>query len=135
SSQPLVPEPDLLSLLDLVALGTVCDVMPLKGLNRAFVSQGLKVLRTRKNTGLAALSDVAGIDSVPGTYHLGFVLCPRINAGGRVGKSDLGARLLSTDNYDEAFKIAQELNHLNAERKTIEQIVLEEAIAQVEKSN
>jgi len=127
-------EPDLLSLLDIVALGTVCDVMPLVGLNRAFVAQGLKVLRTRKNIGLAALSDVAGIDSVPGSYHLGFVLGPRINAGGRVGKSDLGARLLSTTNYDEAFKIATELNRLNAERKTIEQLVLDDAIAQVEKN-
>lgn len=127
--------PDLLSLLDIVALGTVCDVMPLIGLNRAFVAQGLKVLRNRKNVGLAALADVAGIDSVPGTYHLGFVLGPRINAGGRVGKSDLGARLLSTENYDEAFKIAQELNHLNQERKTIEQLVLDDAIAQVEKTD
>lgn len=128
-------EPDLLSLLDIVALGTVCDVMPLTGLNRAFVSQGLKILRSRKNVGLAALADVAGIDAIPSTYHLGFVLGPRINAGGRVGKSDLGARLLSTENYDEAFKIAQELNHLNAERKTIEQLVLDDAIAQVEKGN
>lgn len=130
----LKPE-TLFSLLDLVALGTVCDVMPLIGLNRAFVAQGLKILRNRKNVGLAALADVAGIDSVPGTYHLGFVLGPRINAGGRVGKSDLGARLLSTENYDEAFKIAQELNHLNQERKTIEQFVLDDAIAQVEKGD
>ena len=124
--------PDLLSLLDIVALGTVCDVMPLTGLNRAFVAQGLKILRNRKNTGLAALSDVAGIDNVPTAYHLGFVLGPRINAGGRVGKADLGARLLSTDNYDEAFKIAQELDKFNAERKTIEQFVLDDAIAQTE---
>ncbi len=136
SSKFQVPNspPDLLSLLDIVALGTVCDVMPLTGLNRAFVTQGLKVLRNRKNVGLAALSDVAGIDSVPGTYHLGFVLGPRINAGGRVGKSDLGARLLSTENYDEAFKISQELNILNSERKAIEQFVLEDALNQVEKN-
>ncbi|NDB69842.1 MAG: single-stranded-DNA-specific exonuclease RecJ, partial [Methylocystaceae bacterium] len=127
-------EPDLLGLLDIVALGTVCDVMPLVGLNRAFVAQGLKVLRNRKNVGLAALSDVAGIDTIPGCYHLGFVLGPRINAGGRVGKSDLGARLLATENYDEAFQIATELNRLNIERKTIEQMVLDDAIAQVEKN-
>lgn len=126
-------EPDLLSLLDIVALGTVCDVMPLIGLNRAFVCQGLKILKNRNNVGLAALADVAGIDSIPSTYHLGFVFGPRINAGGRVGKSDLGARLLSTENYDEAFKIAEELNRLNTERKTIEQLVLDDAIAQVEK--
>jgi single-stranded-DNA-specific exonuclease len=127
-------EPDLLSLLDIVALGTVCDVMPLVGLNRAFVAQGLKVLRTRKNIGLAALADVAGIDSIPGSYHLGFVLGPRINAGGRVGKSDLGARLLSTESHEEALKIATELNRLNLERKTIEQLVLDDAIAQVERN-
>jgi single-stranded-DNA-specific exonuclease len=108
--------------------------MPLIGLNRAFVAQGLKVLRSRKNIGLAALSDVAGVDSVPGSYHLGFVLGPRINAGGRVGKADLGARLLSCESYEEAFKIATELNRLNAERKTIEQLVLDAAIAQVEKN-
>jgi single-stranded-DNA-specific exonuclease len=135
ATDTLNTEPDLLSLLDIVALGTVCDVMPLTGLNRAFVAQGLKVLRNRKNIGLNALADVAGIDSIPSAYHLGFVLGPRINAGGRVGKSDLGARLLSTENYDEAIKIAQELNHLNAERKTIEQLVLEDAIAQVEQGD
>lgn len=128
-------EPELLAMLDIVALGTVCDVMPLTGLNRAFVAQGLKILRARKNMGLAALADAAGIDSIPNTYHLGFVLGPRINAGGRVGKSDLGARLLSTENYEEAFKIAQELNQLNAERKAIEQFVLEDAISQVEKAD
>lgn len=128
-------EPELLAMLDIVALGTVCDVMPLVGLNRAFVAQGLKILRTRKNVGLAALADVAGIDAIPNAYHLGFVLGPRINAGGRVGKSDLGARLLSTENYDEAFKIARELNQLNAERKAIEQFVLEGAINQVEKGD
>lgn len=127
-----IKEPDLLQLLDLVALGTVCDVMPLTGLNRAFVAQGLKVMRARRNIGIAALADVAAIDNVPSAYHLGFVLGPRINAGGRVGKSDLGARLLSTENAEEAYKIAEELNRLNAERRTIEQLVLEEALLQVE---
>lgn len=125
-------QPDLLSLLDIVALGTVCDVVPLSGLNRAFVSQGLKIMRRRENIGLAALADIAGMDAVPAAYHLGFVLGPRINAGGRVGKSDLGARLLSTENPDEAYDISQQLDHFNAERKALEQIALESAMEQIE---
>ncbi|MEB3702112.1 Single-stranded-DNA-specific exonuclease RecJ [Candidatus Bealeia paramacronuclearis] len=120
--------PDLLSLLDLVALGTVCDVMPLTGLNRAFVKQGLKVINLRKNIGLKALADIAGLNETPSTYHLGFLLGPRINAGGRVGASDLGTRLLTTPDHYEAQKISTELNHLNQERQDIEAVVLEEAL-------
>ncbi len=126
-------EPKILQLLDLVALGTVCDVMPLTGLNRAFVAQGLKILRTRNNLGIRALCDVAGLDEEPTAYHLGFIIGPRINAGGRVGKSDLGARILSTENESEAKEIAAQLHTLNAERKEIEAKVLEESIAKLEK--
>lgn len=125
-------EPDLMSLLDLVALGTVCDVMSLTGLNRSYVSQGLKVLAKRGNIGLAALADVAGMNETPGVYHLGFVLGPRINAGGRIGEASLGARLLSCEDYDEARQIAVRLNQYNLERKAIETMVLEEAMAQAE---
>ncbi len=125
-------EPNLLSLLDIVALGTVCDVMPLTGLNRAFVSQGLKVMAKRKNVGLRALSDAAMIRERPDTYHLGFILGPRINAGGRVGKSDLGANLLITDDVDKAYEISLELNKLNEERRALEALVYDEAIEIVE---
>jgi single-stranded-DNA-specific exonuclease len=125
-------EPDLLQWLDIVALGTVCDVVPLKGLNRAFVFQGLKVMARRGNAGLAALSDVAGLDRKPEAYHAGFVLGPRINAGGRVGRADLGAALLSSDDAAQAAAMAAELDHFNAERRTIEALVQEQAIEQVE---
>jgi single-stranded-DNA-specific exonuclease len=125
-------EPDLLSLLDIVALGTICDMVPLEGINRAFVIQGLKVLAKRTNLGLSILADVAGINETPNCYHLGFVLGPRINAGGRVGKSDLGAILLSTDDYEQAYKIAKQLDHYNSERKAIEALVIEEAMLQAE---
>ena len=125
-------EPNLLRWLDLVALGTVCDVVPLTGLNRALVMQGLKVLADRNNPGLRALADVAGMDARATTYHLGFVLGPRINAGGRVGEADLGARLLTTDDENEAIGIAQTLDRLNAERRTIESGVLEAALSQAE---
>jgi single-stranded-DNA-specific exonuclease len=128
-----IEEPKLLMLLDLVALGTICDVMPLKGLNRALVSQGLKILKRRKNLGLKILCDKAGLNEEPSAYHLGFVIGPRINAGGRVGKSDLGARLLSTNDAELASKIADELEIFNRQRKEIEARVLEEAIAKVEK--
>lgn len=124
--------PDLLQLLDLVALGTVCDVVPLTGINRAFVNQGLKVLHRRRNLGLRALADVAGIDEKPSSYHLGYVLGPRINAGGRVGESSLGAELLSTSDENRAITIAKQLNHYNAERQAIEAMVLEEAMQQAE---
>ena len=127
------PEPDLMQWLDLVALGTVCDVVPLTGLNRALVAQGLKVMGWRNNTGLRALSEVARIDEAPGTYHLGFLLGPRVNAGGRVGRADLGTRLLSTEDAGEAASLAAELDSFNTERKLIEQSVQEEALAQVER--
>ena len=125
-------EPDLLQWLDLVALGTVCDVVPLTGVNRAFVRQGLTVMRQRRNTGLRALGDVAGLEEPPGVYHLGFILGPRVNAGGRVGEASLGARLMTTADEEEAAKIARHLDALNRERQQIEQAVLEEAIEQVE---
>ncbi len=124
--------PDLLALLDLVALGTVCDVVPLVGLNRAFVVQGLRVMAKRGNLGLAALGDVAGFDGKPGTYHLGFLLGPRVNAGGRVGRSDLGARLLTTGDKLEAEAIALELDVLNKERQAIEAEVLDHAMEQLD---
>lgn len=123
---------DLLSLLDLVALGTICDVMKLTGLNRAFVSQGLKIAAQRKNKGLTMLADIAKLKNAPDVYALGFILGPRINAGGRIGKSDLGARLLSSENTDECFEIALELERLNAERQAIEATMLDEAMKMAE---
>ncbi|MGD1878223.1 MAG: single-stranded-DNA-specific exonuclease RecJ [Kiloniellaceae bacterium] len=127
-------EPDLLQWLDLVALGTVCDVVPLTGLNRALVAQGLKVMAARRNAGLVALSDVSRIDEKPGTYHAGFLLGPRVNAGGRVGEAPLGARLLTCDDPGEASEIAARLDGYNAERKQIELQVLDQAIRQVEET-
>lgn len=124
-------EPDLLALLDVVALGTVCDVVPLKGLNRSFVRQGLKVMAARGNVGLAALMDVAGLDERPDAYHLGFILGPRINAGGRVGEADLGTRLLTTQDRAEAMHIARHLDDLNKERQAIESAVQDAALMQV----
>ena len=129
------PEPDLLEWLDLVALGTVCDVVPLVGLNRALVIQGLKVMAGRRNLGIKALADAAGMSEPPGTYHAGFVLGPRVNAGGRVGRSDLGARLLATSDPVEAAELAAELDTHNAERKAIEAGVLEAAQAMVGKED
>jgi single-stranded-DNA-specific exonuclease len=129
---PSAPEPDLLGLLDLVALATVCDVVPLKDANRAFVAKGLRVLRARRNQGLRALADSARIDEAPTSYTLGFILGPRINAGGRVGASSLGARLLATEDEIEARGIAAKLEALNAERKAIEERMLEEAFALAE---
>lgn len=128
-------EPNLIELLDIVALGTVCDVVPLKNINRAFVKQGLKIMSGRKNTGLAILSDIAGLSEEPAAYHLGFVLGPRINAGGRVGRSSLGSILLSSEDRDESYKISVELDKYNKERQTIEQMVLESANAQIESGN
>lgn len=125
-------EPDLLQWLDLVALGTVCDVVPLTGLNRALVAQGVKIMAQRRNAGLVALGDSAGVAERIDAYHLGYVLGPRVNAGGRVGKSDLGTRLLATDDPGEAAEIAAVLEGLNAERRGIEAEVLAEAVAQVE---
>ena len=126
------PEPDLKQWLDIVALGTICDVVPLIGLNRALVRQGLKVMGRRKNPGLRALSDIVGLNESPNAYHAGFVLGPRINAGGRVGSPDLGSQLLSTNDIEEAKKIAQKLDTLNKERQEIESIVLKAAILEVE---
>jgi len=124
--------PDLMAMLDLVALATVADVAPLTGVNRAFVRQGLKVMAARQRPGLRALADVARVDQMPNPYHLGFVLGPRVNAGGRIGAADLGARLLSTSDMAEAQRIAQELDRLNEERRAIEAAVREEALAQAE---
>ncbi|MBL8700604.1 MAG: single-stranded-DNA-specific exonuclease RecJ [Alphaproteobacteria bacterium] len=126
------PEPDLMAELDVVALGTVCDVVPLHGLNRAFVRQGLAVMARRARPGLSALADVAKMNEAPGPYHLGFVLGPRVNAGGRVGEADLGVRLLTTADTLEARSLAARLDALNRERQEIEQAVLAEAIAQIE---
>jgi single-stranded-DNA-specific exonuclease len=126
------PEPDLMQWLDIVALGTVADVVPLTGINRALVAQGLKVMAGRKNLGLNALSDVTRINERPSAYHAGFLLGPRVNAGGRVGRSDLGARLLSTDDAEIAKSIAAELDLLNTERRDIEARVLDQAIAAAE---
>jgi single-stranded-DNA-specific exonuclease len=122
-------EPRLIDLLDLVALGTVADVAQLKGLNRAFVTQGLKVMAQRRNTGLAALIEASRLSRAPTCTDLGFALGPRINAGGRVGKSDLGVRLLTTEDRGEAEAIAAELERLNEERRAIETIVCEAAEA------
>lgn len=127
-----VAEPDLLQFLDLVALGTVCDVVPLTGVNRAFVAQGLKVMARGSNPGLAALARVAGLERAVNCRHLSFVLGPRVNAGGRVGQSDLGARLLATDDPDEAQALAETLDRHNRERQAIEAQVVEEAMARVE---
>ncbi len=125
-------EPNLLGLLDLVALGTVCDVMSLTGLNRAFVTAGLKILKTRKNLGLRTICDLAGLDEEPTAYHLGFVIGPRINAGGRIGKSDLGARLLSSEDEEEVKAIAEQLEIFNKQRKDVEVQVLDEAVKALE---
>ncbi len=123
-------EPALMSWLDLVALGTVCDVARLTGINRALVAQGLKVMARRGNPGLVALADVAGIDERPTAYHAGFVFGPRINAGGRVGEPGLGARLLAIDDPTEAADLARRLDGYNKERREIEASVLEAAIAE-----
>ncbi|HEX4693191.1 single-stranded-DNA-specific exonuclease RecJ [Sphingomonas sp.] len=120
-------EPKLLDLLDLVALGTVADVAQLKGLNRAFVAQGLKVMARRKNVGIAALVEASRLTRAPTCSDLGFALGPRINAGGRVGRADLGVRLLTTEDPQEARTIAVELDRLNEERRAIEAVVQQEA--------
>ncbi len=125
-----LPEPDLLQWLDLVALGTVCDVAQLTGVNRALVAQGLKVMARRRNPGIAALADIAKLDAKPEAWHCGFFLGPRVNAGGRVGDPGLGVRLLSTDDAAEARDLAQKLDALNSERRAIEAQVTEEAVAQ-----
>lgn len=123
-------EPAIMGLLDLVALGTVCDVMLLTGLNRVLVTQGLKVMAKRQNLGLRVLCDLANLESAPTAYHLGFVLGPRINACGRIGIADYGTTLLSTHDIDEAYSIAQKLGTLNEERKALEKLILDEAMEQ-----
>jgi single-stranded-DNA-specific exonuclease len=127
-----VTGPDLMAMLDLVALATVADVAPLIGVNRALVRQGLKVMARRDRVGLRALADVARMDQAPNTYALGFLLGPRVNAGGRIGQADLGARLLATDNPAEAAAMAERLDMLNTERRDIEAAVRAAALAQAE---
>jgi single-stranded-DNA-specific exonuclease len=124
--------PDLLQWLDIVALGTVCDVVALTGLNRAYVAQGLKVMRQRRNPGISALLDVARLDEPASVYHAGFIIGPRINAGGRVGESALGEQILSLNNPEECSAIAVRLDQYNSERQAIEASVLEAAMAQAE---
>ncbi|MCB1332936.1 MAG: single-stranded-DNA-specific exonuclease RecJ [Roseivivax sp.] len=124
--------PDLMGMLDLVALATVADVAPLKGVNRALVRQGLVVMARRQRPGLVALADAARLDGPPSAYHLGFVLGPRVNAGGRIGQADLGARLLAATNPHEAAAMADKLETLNAERREIEAAVRAAALEQAE---
>ncbi len=124
--------PDLMALLDLVALATVADVAPLIGVNRALVRQGLTVMARRQRAGLVALADVARLDTAPTPYTLGFIFGPRVNAGGRIGAADLGARLLSTDDPSEAAALAERLDQLNTERREIENTVRAAALSQAE---
>ena len=124
--------PDLMALLDLVALATVADVAALTGVNRAFVRQGLRVMARRERVGIAALADVARMETAPSAYHLGFLLGPRINAGGRIGQADLGARLLATNDPHEAAALAERLDTLNTERRDVEAVVRAAAIEQAE---
>ena len=126
-------EPDIKQWLDIVALGTVCDVVPLTGVNRALVAQGLKIMAGRRNIGISAVLDLAKSEEKPNVYSCGFIIGPRINAGGRVGKSDLGVRLLISEDAAVAKQIAGELEQYNAERKAIETMVQEDALAIAEK--
>ena len=119
-----INEPNLMKYLDLVSLGTVCDVVPLIGLNRAIVTQGLEIIKKKSNLGLKTLKNLCGIESNINTYHLGYVLGPRINAGGRVGKCSHGANLLLSKDSKEVFKIASELELYNKQRKIIENEML-----------
>ena len=121
-----INEPDLLNFLDLVSLGTICDVVPLVDLNRAFVNQGLKVINQKKNLGLKTLIEISEIENNLTTYHLGYVLGPRINAGGRVGKSTHGAKLLLNNDSKDSFKISSELNNYNKERQLLEKELLKD---------
>ncbi len=127
------PAPNLLQWLDLVALATVCDVVPLTGLNRAYVIKGLQVMHNRQNLGLRTLFDVASVNSEPNPYHLGFILGPRINAGGRIGNPGLGAQLLSTNDEKQAQTIALQLDSLNKQRRDMEADMVEEAVSQAER--
>lgn len=131
----LASEPDLRAWLDLAAMGAICDVTRLTGFNRALAAQGLKVMSGWKNPGLMALRDVAKATGAASTFHVGFLLGPRINAGGRIGRSDLGARLLSTDDVEEAAMLAAELDALNASRKQVEADVLDAAVRWIEQQS
>lgn len=124
--------PDLMAMLDLVALATVADVAPLTGVNRAFVRQGLRVMARRERPGLTALSDIARMETAPTSYHLGFLLGPRINAGGRIGQADLGARLLASNDPHETAALAERLDALNTERRDVEATVRAQALEQAE---
>jgi single-stranded-DNA-specific exonuclease len=126
-------EPDLMKMLDLVSLATVADVVPLTGVNRALVRQGLAVMARRENPGIAALADISRLDELPEAWHLGFMLGPRVNAGGRVGEAGLGVKLLTTNDKDEATGIAMRLDQYNSERREIEAAVLNAAMAQAER--
>jgi single-stranded-DNA-specific exonuclease len=119
-----IKEPNLMNYLDLVSLGTVCDVVPLVGLNRAIVKQGLKVLKNKKNLGLKTLLDICKVENSPTPYHLGYIIGPRINAGGRVGKCSHGANLLLNLNPKDSFKLALELDNYNKERQLLEKKML-----------
>lgn len=129
---PERPEPNMLQWLELVSLATICDVVPLKGLNRAYVTQGLKIMARRENLGLACLSDVARLKRRPDTYALGYLLGPRINAAGRIGNAALALTLLTTQDKSEAAQIAQELERLNRERQEIELAVVDQAMVQAD---
>ncbi len=126
--------PDIVDWLDLCALGTLCDMSPLQGVNRAFVRQGLKVLSKGQNTGLRALADIAGLSQIDSVYHATFVLGPRLNAGGRVGDPWLAAKLLATDDRAEAIAIAERLHALNEDRKAVEAAILEQASSDAERA-
>jgi single-stranded-DNA-specific exonuclease len=126
------PEPNMLQWLELVALATVCDVVPLKGLNRAYVTQGLRIMSRRENQGISALADVGGLKRRPDVYALGFILGPRINAAGRVGHAEEALALLTTNDKGEAYALARNLDDLNRKRQVIELRVVDEAIAQAE---
>jgi single-stranded-DNA-specific exonuclease len=125
-----IKEPNLIDSLDLVSLGTVCDVVPLIGLNRAIVKQGLKILKIKKNLGLKTLLDICKIENSPSIYHLGFMLGPRINAGGRVGKCSHGANLLLNTDPKNAFKLATELDQFNKERQMLEKSLLQKILSE-----
>ncbi len=127
-------EPNLINYLDLVTLGTICDVVPLIGLNRAIVRQGLKILREKKNLGIKTLFDICSIVEKPNVYHIGYMIGPRINSGGRVGKSSHGTNLLINKNPREVFKIASELEKFNEERKNLENDVLEKILNKIDKN-
>ena len=128
--QNQIKEPNLINSLDLVTLGTICDVVPLKGLNRAFVKQGLKIIRSKKNLGIKTLLDICKIETNPTTYHLGFMIGPRINAGGRVGKCSHGANLLLNKDPKNSFKLASELDVYNKERQMLEKDLLQKILNQ-----